>query len=136
MIRRAALAVALLGLVAGVTTTPPAAQARTERPWTKVAISQQTLRPGCHAYPFTYRVVVPAEAWMVELTLVSPDGENLASDTFYSDNAPAAGRRQWRVCEVTTRPGVHRVRIKTTAYDGRDQAVRAEPAVRFRLRNR
>lgn len=98
------------------------------------AAERQTLRAGCHGYRFSYRVDAPGDDWMAEFTLFSPSGDALASHTYkQSAGDPRRATRRFRLCDVSTTPGRHTIRMLVTAYDYREVSRRRAEPTRFRL---
>lgn len=117
--------------LAGAAAAPGAA-----RPWVTVSVADQPLRRGCKRYRFEYRVSVPGDSWMVELFLRGPGGKRLASSWLESGIRADRGSGGWKICDSTTRPGRHQVRIRVTSYDGpldREETRRREPSAYFVL---
>lgn len=133
----AALALVATLLTASAAVSPTAAGAEktsSASSWGSTAAKRQKLRTGCHSYKFSYRVDVPTDEWFAEITLVSPDGEAIASRDFkaFAGDARAATRR-FRVCDVSTRPGRHKITMKVTSQVDRDERTQRSAPTRFRL---
>ncbi|WP_148614268.1 hypothetical protein [Nocardioides rubriscoriae] len=128
----------VLALVAALLafSSPAPAVADTGSSWGSATAERQTLREGCRSYPFHYRIDVPGDTWMAEITLANPAGTNIATLTYESGRQPAAGTGRFRFCDVSTRPGRHTIRLKITSYDFRDQSVRRSAPTTFRLVHR
>jgi hypothetical protein len=139
------LLVALLLLVAPAatpalastsTSTSTSTSASTAPSWGSATAQRQTLRAGCRSYPFHYRIDVPGDAWMAEITLASPAGRHLSTVTYESGRQADVGTGRFRFCDVSTRPGRHTISVKVTSYDARDRAVRRTAPTTFRLVHR
>lgn len=142
MTRVLAGVVAALALVATLLTlstaaAPAAAAADETSSWGGTSAKHQKLRSGCRGYRFTYRIRVPGDDWMAEISLISPAGDSLASHTFKrSAGDPRRDTRRFRVCDVSTTPGRHTIRMRVTSYDYRDEVTRRSAPTRFRLTRR
>ena len=133
----AALALTATLLSVSTTAAPAAGAAERTSSYGSTLAKRQTLRSGCHAYRFRYRVNAPGDDWMAELTLVSPDGDNLASHTYKrSAGDPRRASRRFRFCDVSTTPGRHKIRMRVTAYDGFAESSRRSAPTRFMLTRR
>ena len=136
----AALALVATLLTASAAVSPAAAgadKASSASSWGSTSAKRQKLRTGCHSYKFSYRVDVPTDEWYAEITLISPDGEALASRDFkaFAGDARVATRR-FRVCDVSTRPGRHKITMKVTSQVDREERTQRSPTTKFRLARR
>ena len=107
--------------------------APTIRMWGSTSAPNQLLRGGCHAYRYQYRVTPPTDDWLAEIFLVGPGREGLASATLLSESDPARGRRFWRLCSASLRPGRYVMKMKVTYLDGTDERSGRVRNSRFRL---
>ncbi len=130
----AALVLVATLLTASATVSPAAAGVGKATSWGSTDAKRQKLRSGCHGYTFTYRVDVPTDDWMAEVTLRNPDGEALATRDFNAfANDPRKATRRFRFCDVSTRPGRHKITMRVTSeIDREERTQRAEPT-KFRL---
>ncbi|MDN4163250.1 hypothetical protein [Nocardioides abyssi] len=100
--------------------------------WTKGRSG--TLHDGCRAYTYRYGVEVPTESWSLEVTVVDPSGEAVASDLLHAESEPATGKRRYRLCRAATRPGRFVLRARLVTTDGWTKEVVPLERTRFRLR--
>lgn len=130
----AALVLVATLLTASATVSPAAAGAGNASSWGSTDAKRQKLRSGCHSYEFSYRVTVLTDDWIAEVTLRSPDGEALSSRAYkaFADD-PRKATRRFKFCDVSTRPGRHKITMKVTSQvDREDRTQRVQPT-KFRL---
>ncbi|MGA8844993.1 MAG: hypothetical protein WB471_00065 [Nocardioides sp.] len=131
-------AIALTATLLTVSSTvAPAAGVGASATYGSTLAKRQTLRSGCHAYRFAYRVTAPGDDWMAEISLVSPDGDSLVSHSYKGTAGdPRKASRRFRFCDVSTSPGRHTITMLVTSYDSYDEDTRRSDPTRFRLTQR
>lgn len=93
------------------------------------------LREGCRAHAYSYRLTPPEGDWTLETFLVGPGGHALASDQLAEGFDPAVGKKRFRICRATTRPGRFRVKALLIVDNGPNETTEAWlPTASFRLR--
>ena len=112
---RRTLTAALCGLLMAwplLTATPAGAA----EPLGSATARDQTLRAGCHAYSFSYRVTPPRHTttWSAEIFLIGPRGGKVGSAYFLSPADPARGTSGWRMCRSSIVAGKYTMRMKVT----------------------
>ncbi|MEJ7795728.1 MAG: hypothetical protein WKF50_09260, partial [Nocardioides sp.] len=80
-----------------------------------------TLRTGCHAYTFQYRVrpgnvEPPGDDWLFEAFLLDRNGKKVASAAMDSSIDPKRGSGALEFCKSSTVPGRFKIRGKLTVY--------------------
>ena len=114
---------ALTGLLATLPAAVPgsiATATAASSSWGTSSAPDQSIRQGCQAYRYGYRISAPGDAWMAEIQLLSPRGRRLANVTVQSTAQRSTAQRTWRLCDENLRPGDYRIRMKITSYDGRE----------------
>jgi hypothetical protein len=98
----------------------------------------QVLRPGCYAYPFTYRVTPPryTTTWSAEIFLIGPRGGKVGSAAFLSPADARSGTSAWRLCRASTIAGKYTMRMKVTFIDSYDLHTASVRPTTFRLSRR
>lgn len=76
----------------------------------------RVLRSGCRGYRFTYRVANRFDDWTLEVFLVSPTGDGVASRALTSQAWPNRASPKFRVCRTATRYGKHKIRARLVWY--------------------
>lgn len=97
-----------------------------------------TLRSGCHNYRYHYVIDTPTNDWTLETFLKDPDGQGLASGTFFADSDPRRNTSAYfRFCRYSTRVGVFTIKAKVHWYGayGGDHVRWLKPS-HFRLSRR
>jgi len=91
--------------------------------WGRVRAPDQKLRKGCRLYKFRYRVAPPAgDHWMAEIFLRRPDGVALGYKTYLTDKPdPVSAKRRFKVCRNSTTFGRHKLSMKVTWYDSKNE---------------
>ena len=132
--RAAAVVPVVLGLLAGVLSTP--AFAYQHRDWGHTWAMDRTLKPRCHDYTYRYHLDPPPGDWVLETFLVDPTGEKIAHGGFLKGTDPTKGTGIFRICKPNTRPGTFTIKGKVTVHRG-DEVTKGwiEPS-RFRLSKR
>lgn len=130
-----ALALVLASYAVPLTAAPAATAAEGGASgWTKGRSG--TLHEGCHGYTYRYGVDVATESWSLEVTVVDPAGEAVASDLLHAETEPAVGKRRYLLCRASTRPGRFTIRARLVAIDGWGRDAVQLDRSRFRLRAR
>lgn len=130
----AALALMATLLAFSTTTSPAAAGAEASPSYGSTMAKRQALRSGCHAYRFRYRITAPGSDWMAEISLVSPDGDSLASHSYKgSAGDPRKASRRFRFCAASTTPGRHTITMRVTSYDAFAEDSRRSAPTRFTI---
>jgi hypothetical protein len=106
--------VALAGSLLVVASPGPSDADREARSWGTISSKNHVLKRGCHFYTYRYRITAPNDDWSAEVFLVRPDGVGLASDAIDTLPNPDRGRRTLQVCNASTTPGTHKLRMKVT----------------------
>lgn len=133
----AALALVATLLTISTTASPAAAGADGASSYGVTLAQRQVLRSGCHAYRFRYRVTAPGDDWMAEISLISPNGDSLASHSYKgSAGDPRKAARRFRFCAVSTTPGRHTITMRVTSYDSFAEDTRRSEPTRFRISQR
>lgn len=86
-----------------------------------------TLEQGCQSHRYRYRVNAEDSDWSLELFLVDPDGETIATGYEWKGRDPARGRGRFEFCAQPTRPGTFTVRARLTWDDGQYHEKRLAP---------
>lgn len=86
-----------------------------------------TLEQGCQSHRYRYRVNAEDSDWSLELFLVDPDGETIATGYEWKGRDPARGRGRFEFCAQPTRPGTFTVRARLTWDDGEYHEKRLKP---------
>lgn len=110
----ALVAVLVAALLALVPSASPRAEAVDYKPWGRVKAPDQALLMGCHRYVYRYRVHPPSEDWMLEIFLISPNGQPLAHEVYDGAFDPNRDRRKWTICKASTTYGRHKLKAKVT----------------------
>ena len=115
-----------------VVVSPDAAEARSVG---HTSAPDGTLRSGCHNYRYHYVIKTPTNDWTLETFLKDPDGQGLASGTFFADSDPRRNATHFRFCRYSTRAGRFTIKAKVHWYGtyGHDHQAWLEPS-HFRLR--
>lgn len=131
-------AIALVATLLTVSTAATAAAgAEASTSYGSTLAKRQTLRSGCHAYRFRYRVTAPGDDWMAEISVISPDGDSLASHAYKgSADDPRKASRRFRFCDASTTPGRHTITMRVTSYDSFAEDTQRSDLTRFRLTRR
>jgi len=132
---RTALAASVLTALLPLGTDGPAAAAPVHEEWGWTAGTNGVLLHGCHRYTYRYSVDVTTESWALEVTVLDPDREAVASETLHAETEPASGRRSFRLCRASTEPGRFAIRAKVVTIDGWTIEEGMLPRSRFRLRS-
>ncbi len=106
-----ALVAALLALAPSIT---PRADAMAYKDWGRVTAPDQPLLTGCHKYVYRYRIHPPSEDWLLEIFLMSPDGQPLRHEIFDGAFDANRERNKWTICKASTTYGRHKLRAKIT----------------------
>lgn len=133
------VALALMATLLSLSTTisPAATGADATSSYGSTLAKRQTLRSGCHAYRFRYRITAPGSDWLAEISLVSPDGDSLAAHSFKgSAGDPRRASRRFRFCDVSTTPGRHTITMRVTSYEVFAENTRRSAATTFRISRR
>ena len=98
----------------------------------------QVLKPGCHAYPFKYRVTPPPHTttWLSEISVFGPGGRKVAAAAFLSPADPTSGKSAFKMCRTTIVPGTYTIRMKLTFIDIYDVHITKAKPTKFRLTRR
>lgn len=99
----------------------------------RIGSGDGVLERGCQRHRYRYRVQAPESQWSLELFLVDPDGQKIASGYEWKGADPARGRGWLEFCAQVTRPGRFTVKARLTWDDGEYHEKRLEPQ-RIRLR--
>lgn len=87
--------------------------------------------------PLHHRITALGTDWMAAISLVSPTGDSLAAHTYKrSAGDPGRASRRFRLCDASTTPGRHTIKMRVTSYDYRDVSTRRSVSTRFRLTRR
>jgi hypothetical protein len=132
---RRTLLAAICGLVLA---WPLAGSAAATDPLGTATARDQVLRPGCHAYPFTYRVTPPAHTttWSAEMFLIGPRGGKVGSAAFLSPADATRGKSSFRMCRASIIPGKYTIRMKVTYIDVYDLVTSTVKPTTFRITRR
>ena len=128
------LVVSLLVLGAGLFTSRAAA--RDVHPeYGSTHAKNGVLKRGCRNYRFSYSIKPPeAGYWALETFIVGPKGKRLASDGYAEGFDSTSRNDTYRLCRVTTRPGIFKIKAKLSTVEGNDTFVAWLPVHRYRLR--
>ncbi|GGO74631.1 hypothetical protein [Nocardioides deserti] len=107
-----------------------------EPSWGKTAAPNAVLAKGCKKYVYRYRLTLPTDDWEVDLVIKDPRGDKIASAYLLSDSEETRGKRWFRVCGPSTKPGRFTIRAKVSSWDGWAEDERRLPNSHFRLRRR
>ena len=77
-----------------------------------------TLEKGCQSHGYRYRVNAEDSDWSIELFLVDPDGETVATGYEWKGRDPERGRGRFEFCAQPTHAGTFTVRARLTWDDG------------------
>lgn len=133
-----AILVAGLGAVGTVAATPTPAGAAlvVDESWGKTAAPDGVLAKGCKKYAYRYKLTLPTDDWEMDLVIKDRTGNQVASAYLLSDSEPPQGKRWFRLCGASTKPGKFVIRAKVSSWDGWAEDERRLPNSSFRLRKR
>lgn len=130
MIARLVTTALLTGLLVGllVVSSPGSSQAAARyESWGSVSSKDHVLKRGCHDYGYRYQITTPTREWMAEIFFLTPDGEGLASATFFSQSDPNRGHRRLTVCRSSAPYGRYKIKMKVT-WQRENETARVKPA--------
>jgi len=130
--------VAGLGAVGtvGATSAPASAALVVDKSWGRTAAPDGVLGKGCKKYAYRYKLTLPTDDWEMDLVIKDPTGDQVASAYLLSDSEPPKGKRWFRLCRASTKPGKFVIRAKVSSWDGWAEDERRLPNSSFRLRRR
>lgn len=133
-----ALVSSLMVLGFGLSSPARASEAapETHPEWGTTFAKNGVLRRGCRNYHYGYKITPPKGDWQFETFIVGPGGVAIASNTFQINmDALEDDRVPYRICRVSTRPGVFKIRAKLSSLDDDELTEGWLPVTRFRLRH-
>jgi hypothetical protein len=129
------LGLVLVSLVSTVALTSLPADAAAQKSWGTTGAPDRILKKGCAAYNYHYRLTPPPGDWSLEVFLVDPDKQRLASGFFLSPVDPKKNQSSFVFCSLNTRPGVFTIKAKMTVTNPYPEVRWLKPS-KFRLRHR
>jgi hypothetical protein len=131
----AVLGLVLASLVSTVALTALPADAAAHKSWGTTGAPDRTLKKGCAAYNYHYRLTPPPGDWSLEVFLVDPDKKRVASGFFLSPVDPLKGQSSFAFCSIDTRPGIFTIKARMTVSNPYPKIRWLKPST-FRLRHR
>jgi hypothetical protein len=130
---RRTLMAALCGLLVVWPLVASAPAHAAPEPWGSTSARDQKMHPGCHEYPYRYRITTPPGHWSSEIFLLGPKGGKVGSAFFVTGSDPVSGRSVWRLCRQGLVAGTYTMRMKVSYIDGYDLRTAWVKPSRFRI---